>query len=387
MKILHVIRGLENSSGTTHVVGPLTEEQAKLGHEISVFFVEKTSSPPALPDPALVRSAKFPVTLANGHPGVSLPFARRMSAAVGCFDVVHVHAIWNFPTFYAMRAANRARVPYMVAPQGSLEPWAIAAGSWHRRLYARHIEKPLIDRAARLQALTPMEEAQFRAFGLSAPAAIIPNGVQPDWLSSPRVRLPAKLELPADSKVLLFLSRLHKKKGLDILLKGFARFARERADVVLIIAGDDAGSGYGEELRSLARSLAVDDKCRFVGEVRGAEKARLFAGADAFALTSHSEGLPVAVIEAMASRLPVLATARCNLPQIAAADAGLLVAAEPDTVADALLELFADEDRMRAQGCNGRRLVAEHFTWPAIARQTIAVYEEMIADTRSRRVV
>ena len=382
MKILHVIRGLENSSGTTHIVGPLAEEQAKLGHDVSVFFVEKTSAPPVVPDVSLVRSDRFPVTMAKGHPGVSLPFARRMSKAVSDFDVVHVHAIWNFPTWYAMRAASRARVPYMVAPQGSLEPWAVAAGSWRRRLYARYVEKPLIDRAARLQALTSAEAAQFRAFGLSAPAAIIPNGVTLDWLRRARVSPSEKLGLPTGTKILLFVSRLHPKKGVDILLKGFADFAGRRSDVMLIIAGDDAGSGYGQELRDLAQSLALDDRCRFVGEVRGEEKAHLFASADAFALTSHSEGLPVAIVEAMASRLPVLATEGCNLPEIANADAGLIVAAEPNAVSNALLALFADEDRMQAQGRNGHRLVGDHFIWPEIARRILAVYDEMITEFR-----
>ena len=150
MRILHVVRGLTNASGTTHIVGPLAEEEARLGHDVSLYFVEKGSEPPVTPDPRLVASVSFAVTALGGHPGLSLPLVRRLDAMVGRFDVVHIHAVWNFASYAAMRAAARAGVPYIVAPQGSLEPWALAAGSWRRRLYARHLETPLIGRASRL---------------------------------------------------------------------------------------------------------------------------------------------------------------------------------------------------------------------------------------------
>jgi glycosyltransferase involved in cell wall biosynthesis len=385
MRILHVIRGLTNSSGTTHIVGPLAEEQARLGHEVSVYFVEKGSESSVLPDPQLVESICFPVTALGGHPGLSLPLARRLAATVGTFDVVHVHAIWNFATLAALRAAGRAGVPAMVAPQGSLEPWALAAGSWKRRLYARRLEKPLLNRASRLQALTETEAAQCRAFGLTAPAVVIPNGVRPDWLDMPRRSLAADLGLPAGTRTLLSLSRLHPKKGIDVLIRGFAAFAPAQPDMTLVIAGGDAGSGYGAALRRLVSELSLRERCRFLGEVGAEAKRRVLAGADAFALASHSEGLPVAALEAMAAGLPVVVTPGCNLPEVAVADAGVVVDPVPDGVAAALARLFTDPEYMRRQGGNGRRLVAERFTWPAIAERTIASYREMIAEARLRQ--
>jgi glycosyltransferase involved in cell wall biosynthesis len=386
MRILHVIRGLANASGTTHIVGPLAEEQARLGHQVSVYFVEKGAAPPVVPEPSLVESTSFRATALTGHPGLSLPLARQLDANVDGFDVVHVHAVWNFATYAAMRAARRAGVPYIVAPQGSLEPWALASGSWQRRLYAQVLEKPLLQQAARLQALTGREAAQLRAFGLSAPAAIVPNGVRPGWLDLPRRNLAEDFGLASGTRTLLSLSRLHPKKGLDNLLRGFAAFARLHPDVVLVIAGDDAGSGYARAVRVLASQLAVADRCLFLGEVEGERKRRILAGADAFALASHSEGLPVAVLEAMAAALPVLVTPGCNLPEIETADAGLVVEPRPEAIAGALAALFSSPARMRRQGANGRRLVAERFTWPAIAASTIAIYEEMMRETKSGRL-
>lgn len=377
MRILHVIRALANSSGTTHIVVPLSEAQARLGHTVTVIHVRKGAEPLVEPDPALVQSRCFAESPPMGHLGPSLGLARALRREIAGFDVVHLHAVWNFPTWYGMRAALRAGVPYLVAPQGSLEPWAFAHGRRLRRLWARWLELPLLARATRLQALTETEAAQMRAFGLQVPAAIIPNGVSMDWLEGERGDLAARLGLPAGTRTLLFLSRVHPKKGLDVLLRAFAQAALK--DVVLVIAGDDAGSGYAGQMRALAAELGLKGRCRFIGEVRGAEKRAVLSGADAYALTSHSEGLPVAVVEAMASALPVLITPGCNIPQVAEAGAGLIVAPEVDAVTVGLQTLFADAAGLRQLGERGRALVRERLTWPEIARQTLETYSDMVS--------
>jgi glycosyltransferase involved in cell wall biosynthesis len=383
MKILHVVRGLTNSSGTTHIVGPLSEEQARLGHAVSVYFVEKGATPPVLPDPGLVSVRSFPATALKGNPGVSLPFKRCLDETIGCFEVVHIHAIWNFPTYYAMRTAGRAGVPYIVAPQGSLEPWALSSASWRRRLYAEHMERPLLQKSSRLQALSQAESAQFRAYGLDVPTVVIPNAVQADWLRTRHANLAADLGLPPGTRTVLFLSRLHPKKGLDILLIAFAAYAREHAGVALLVAGCDGGSGYERAMRARARSLGLGQRCLFLGEVRGQYKTKLFAGAHAFALISHSEGLPLAVLEAMASGVPVIVSPRCNLPEVASADAGIIVDVNPEAVLTGLRNLFAGAERMRRRGENGRRLVRERFTWDKVAGRTVAIYGEMIQSAKT----
>lgn len=380
LRILHVIRGLANSSGTTHIVVPLSEAQARLGHAVTVMHVRKGTEPLVEPDPSLVRSCCFAESPPMGHLGPSLGLARALRKEMPSFDVAHLHAVWNFPTWYGMRTAWREGVPYIVAPQGSLEPWAFAHGQRSRQLWARWLELPLIARATRLQALTDTELEQMRAFGLHVPVAIIPNGVSAEWLeheNDPNERLAERFGLTSGLRTLLFLSRLHPKKGLDVLLKAFA--AADLEDVALVVAGDDAGSGYGLQMSTLAADLGLQDRCRFIGEVRGPEKRALMAAADAFALPSHSEGLPVAVLEAMASALPVLITPGCNLPQVADFGAGLIVEPEVAAVASGLRMLFNNDDvQLRHWGEKGRALVRQRFTWAQIARETIAVYREMV---------
>ena len=376
MRILHVIRGLANSSGTTHIVGPLAEAQARQGHQVKVLFVEKSGSRPVRPDPSLVESHEFPLTIPTQHVGWSRAFARGFRTAVRDADVVHIHAIWNFPTWYAMRGSLRAGVPYVVAPQGSLEDWALNRSRRLKRLYAKLAEKPYFDRAAAMQALTQTEVEQCRRFGIRAPVTILPNGVDLDAIDryTHVADLRAEFALSPETVVFIFLGRVFPKKGLDILIPAFARLTASRPDVLLLIAGHDAGSGYRREMEQLAVAHGVAPRMRFLGEVSGRRKFELLRGADVFVLSSYSEGLPVAALEAMACRCPVVLTRHCNLDDIGAREAGWLVEPRADSLCGALQSACESVHERRRRGSNGRALVEDRYTWGQIARESILSY-------------
>ncbi len=381
-----MIRGLANSSGTTHIVVPLSEEMAHQGCEVSVFHVDKGTEPAVEPDPSLVSSHRFPLSLPMNNPGVSWAFARAVQARITEFDVVHVHAVWNFPTWTAMRHARRAGIPYVVAPQGSFAPWALSENRWGKRLYGHLTELPLLKRADCLQALTETEKEQFRQAGLRGPVEVVPNGIDARHFQLHREPLWARLGLAEGQKTLLFLSRLHPKKGLDILIDAFAQICRVRDDITLVIAGHDAGTGFADRIRTWIDQRGLSDRCRLVGELRGEEKYRTFLGADAFVLPSYSEGLPVAVLEAMAAQLPVVVTTRCNIPEVAEWGAGRVVEPSAPAIAGGIEALFQDPAAAEQAGRNGGRLVGEKFSWPGIAANLIAIYEKFCAAKARRRV-
>ncbi len=376
MRILHVIRGLANSSGTTHIVGPLAEAQARQNHSVKVLFVEKTKEPAVIPDPSLVESHEFPMTVPSER-GWSRPFARAFQRVVRHTDVVHVHAIWNFPTWYAMREAHRAGVPYVVAPQGSLEEWALKRGKHLKALYASVAEKPYFDRAAAMQALTPAEASQCRRFGIKAPVMILPNGVDLTRLDrkTEKADLRAELSLPSNAILFLFLGRVFPKKGLDLLIPAFSRLAATRHDVFLAIAGDDGGNGYRAVMESLARAHGIEQRAHFIGEVRGSHKFAVLRDADAFVLSSYSEGLPVAALEAMACRRPVIVTRNCNLSEVHDREAGWLIEPTIDSVFTGLSDAARSADERQRRGGNARRLIEERFTWDRIAAESIRFYQ------------
>jgi poly(glycerol-phosphate) alpha-glucosyltransferase len=352
----------------------LSEEQARQAAEVTVLAVEKDDEPPVRPDASLVNSYCFPMSLPLRNPGISIDLARELKRSVREFDIVHIHAIWNFPTYYAMRSAYAAGIPYIIAPQGSFDPWALRQNVWGKRLYGQLTEVPLFKRAACFQAVTASEARQIEAFGLRVSTSVIPNGVDGRLLQREAPSLATKLGLSPGQKTLLYLSRLHPKKGVDILIQAFGQISVNES-LTLVIAGGDAGSGYSAKLRQLASQHGLGTRCIFLGEVKGGEKYEVLLGADFFALPSHSEGLPVAVIEAMAAGLPVLITSGCNLPEVGEWKAGRILAPTANKFATALIEMLRSPNEARRMAVNGRRLVKAKFTWETIARETRALYE------------
>ena len=293
-------------------------------------------------------------------------------------DLLHTHGLWMYPSVAALRFHRKEKQPLVISPHGMLDPWALRNSAWKKRLAGRFYENAHLRAAACLHALCSSEYESMRAYGLHNPVAIIPNGVdlpgeshdphQPDWVDL----------LPAESRVLLFLSRIHPKKGLSNLLHAWARVKHESPSATkpwrLVIAGWQQGR-HQEDLERLCVALGLDESVHFVGPQFDERKAACLNRADAFVLPSISEGLPMAVLEAWAYRLPVLMTPQCNLPEGFEAKAAVEMVAEAASIGEALKKLFdmAEFERLE-MGDRGRALVEERFTWPAVAASMCAVY-------------
>lgn len=292
-------------------------------------------------------------------------------------DLLHVQGLWMYPSFAAMRWSGGRR-PYLVSPRGMLDPWALRNSGWKKRIAGLLYEDAHLRGAACIHALCDAERETIRAYGLTNPIAVIPNGVHlpDDEAVLPRVEWDANL--PEGAKALLFLSRLHPKKGLVGLLDAWAQ-ARQRGvagarDWHLVIAGWEQG-GHQAELERQARELAIEGSVHFVGPQFEAAKAASLRRADAFVLPSFSEGLPMAILEAWSYSLPVMMTPQCNLPEGFAAGAAIRVDPVGESLIDGLATLFGMPDEERhAQGTRGRRLVERQFTWATIGTAMSDVY-------------
>lgn len=308
-------------------------------------------------------------------------FAPEYRAALDTYGaaLAHCHGLWQYPSRACAAWAARHDRPYVVSPHGMLDPWALAHAHLKKRIAAVCFQRRDLRRATCLHALCDAEARAIRAYGLANPVCVIPNGVELPQSTEPAAP-PWPAETVAGRRVLLFLGRLHPKKGLWYLFKAWYRLLRDqrsaRAAWHLVVAGWDQG-GHRAELEQRAASLGVTDSICFVGPLHGADKAAAFTHASGFVLPSLSEGMPVAVLEAWSYGLPVLMTPYCNIP--AGFDAGAAVRiATPDTAGarDALDALVGMTDHERAaMGARGRQLVERQFTWDVISRQMRSVYE------------
>lgn len=296
--------------------------------------------------------------------------------AAGCFDVVHQHGIWQASSLGVAAWRRRTGKPVMISPRGMLDPWALGNSGWKKRLAGRLYERANLLNAASLHALSESEARAVRVYHPGGRIDLIPNGTDlPVDRTAPRPTF-----LPDDGhKTLLFIGRIHPKKGIAELLDAFSRLKNSRPDLAdrwrLVIAGWDDGGHKDTMARSIAqRGLGGD--VVFPGPLYGADKDAVLRHADAFVLPSHSEGLPMSVLEAWAYGLPVLMTDACNLPEGFAAGAAYRINLCPEEFLSDLEKALSAED-LAAHGVAGRALVSDRFNWSEIARRHEEVYREL----------
>lgn len=300
-------------------------------------------------------------------------------------DLVHVQGIWMYPSLLNFQLSKRFSWPYLISPHGMLDPWALANSRWKKRFVTWLFEKQHLKRATCLHALCDSERSSMRKFGLTNPICVIPNGVELDDRQINGEPVWSNV-IPSDKKVMLFLGRLHPKKGLSELIHAWAdikqRSPRIIEDWALAIAGWDQ-SGHMQYLQQLINEHQLNQHVFLVGPVFGDAKLIALRSAKAFILPSRSEGLPMAVLEAWAQHLPVAMTAECNLPEgfdtLAAAELKHLSTAERprDSAKINGLEQFLtmSDSALTEMGTRGRRLVEDRFTWAIVARQLQQTYD------------
>ena len=304
------------------------------------------------------------------------------------FDIVHIHGLYRFPPTYAAWQARRQGMPFIIRPHGALDPYLYARSSTGRlgfkRLYERWFDLPNLHAADAIHYTADEERERAAFLKLRAPSFVAPNGV--DW---DRYReLPARGAFRArwgldEAPMVLFLGRLHFKKGLDLLIPAFDALRRRVPDAQLVIAGPE-NDAYGEQVRGWVRERGLDAAVRFVGPLRGADVVQAYVDADVFVLPSYTENFGMTVVESLACELPVVISDQVNIhAEISGAGAGLVTRCDAGEVAQALETLLVDAGRRRAMGEAGRRLVQARFTWPAIVGALTTEYERVIARHRA----
>jgi len=324
-----------------------------------------------LPADARLRAAVFPPDRMRWM--VDAPLRNRLKNRILAAEGVHIHGIWETHCMIAARMARACNRPYIVSAHGMLEPWALRRKRIKKALYAALVETRGLQRAACLRALTEHEVNDYRRLGLTSPIAIVPSGIEPQTGVSADIFRAAYPQL-AGKRIVLFLGRLHHKKGLHILLQAWARIAKAE-DVHLVIAGPDSEDTLAS-LELLRDQLKLGSSVTFTGMLTGERKWSSLAAADLFVLPSFSEGFSIAVLEALSMGLPVIVTEPCHIPEVAIHNCGWVIQPALAPLADAIEEfLRLSPEEVTHFGERGRKLAAQRFNWSVVGKQMAEVYD------------
>jgi poly(glycerol-phosphate) alpha-glucosyltransferase len=311
---------------------------------------------------------------------------RDQTAAVDC--VINSATLWVHSGVMAWRASREFKKPAITYVRGLLDPWALQFKPWRKRALWHLWGKRILRDSAAIVALNDTERDHIRRLGVTTRIEVIPNGaaIAEDSAGLARDVVDTAFPALAGSRYLLFLGRVHPKKGLDILIPALADVLPSVDATMCVIAGP-IDPDYRDRFAALLRQHRLDTRITLAGTVAGTIKAALLKHAAVFVLPSYSEGLPIAVLEALSAGCPAIVSHQCNLPEIATAGAGIVIDPDRRALADACRLLLSDESRRQAMGVRAAELARTRFDWDAIASRTLALCEEVVRGAARASVI
>ncbi|AQG79670.1 glycosyltransferase [Spirosoma montaniterrae] len=380
MRILNICAYTWQTGGPPKIIFDHTQVVLRYGHSVTILSpISPGETPYPVPDGAnLVLCQRTPV-ISQYFREFSGELYRYLQQHIHEFDVIHCHGLWHFGTLAPFMLDRR--VAKVITIHGVLDRWTYAHNNWKKRIIDTLAQKAFLRRADLVQINnTDEREDLLRYLGYQHPnVAIIPNGVK----MSDFVQLPAKgtfrqkFGLPASKKLVLFMSRLNEKKGLDLLLPGFRDYVRQHPDTVLALAGSD--DGYKAATEQFIAQHNLGNSIKLVGMLTGDDKKAALADADLFTLPSYSEGFSMAVLEAMAAGTPALVSDRVGFGEtIRQHEAAGLVELTPEGVRAGLERMLGDDALRQRVSQNATALLRAQYDIDIVAKQLLDEYEKVL---------
>ncbi|HEV2484089.1 MAG TPA: glycosyltransferase [Terracidiphilus sp.] len=295
--------------------------------------------------------------------------------------IIHMHGTWTYTSYAAGALSRRWRCPLVLSPHGELAPYALSISRWKKALASRLYARRNLRYASCVCALSEQEKVAIRATGFDGRVEVLPSGASRaiECSAEEIADFRGKHNIAPGARILLFLSRIARIKNLPMLLRTFANSVKTQPGWVLLIAGSDE-DGHIREVQALIRNLGIETSVRMIGPIWGREKACAFTSASLFVLPSHSEGLPIVVLEAMEYGKPLLLTDVWTLPVETDAVFSWRVSGEHGAFGAALLEAMStSEERLKEMGLASRAVVRAHFGWDRVARKACSLYASLLA--------
>jgi glycosyltransferase involved in cell wall biosynthesis len=318
---------------------------------------------------------------------ISRSLKKWLQQHINDYDLVHIHSLFSYSSTVAGSCARRANVPYLVRTLGHLNCWGMNKRRIVKQLSLSLVENRLLQGAALAHYTSEQEKVEAAASGITVPCCVLPLGIEHRDLQQPVDCTPLLARYPQleNCFVFLFLSRLHEKKGLDLLLPAFAEVHRKHPKTALILAGDGDDS-FIKNLGVQIEALNLNNAVVQTGFVEGKDKLMVLHGANAFVLPSYSENFANAVVEAMAVGLPVIVSDQVGVAAtLQQAEAGIIIRCHVEDLRKAMETLLMDESLRASLSGKGKKLVEDHFSIEATTRALITQYENILQSRQSRK--
>jgi glycosyltransferase involved in cell wall biosynthesis len=379
MRVLHVIPSVsERSGGPATAIIPMCRALMREGIEV---LIVTTDAGWQGSNGDVLEYKGVPARVFHSQWGESFKYSRPLASWLDTnirnFDLAHIHAVFNHSSVAAARACRDAGVPYVIRPLGTLDPWSMTQKSLRKRLFWQVSGKAMLQRAAAVHYTSEAEKLSTEGrMGLNH-GKVIALGIETSTTSeSVANHFP---ELTSDPYVLV-LSRLHPKKGLDVLIDAFQSLETQQFPGWRLVIAGDGPSEYVSRLKSKVK----EDRIRFTGWLDGERKEAALGGASLLALPSHQENFGLCVMEALAHSVPVLVSPNVNLAtEIAAANAGWIATIDKDALAERLAEALHDKEELTRRGRAGKQL-SQKYSWENAARNLAALYRDLLT-TKAQR--
>lgn len=378
MRVTHVLNRLNFlDGGPPRGVVDLCEAIRDRGHDVSFITTDVTDVPSSWSDSISV--------LKVNPPDRPLGFFSKsnLDSAVGLVsssDVVHFHGVWERLNHQLASACRRSGTPYVMTLRGMLDDWSMEQGGWYKRLFLKLYGQKYLDRASCIQCTAHGELRQSSKWFPQTKTAVIPNLMDLSlFRDSPSVN-EAKVHFgdKLDGISLLFLSRIHEKKGLEYLIEAMPKIQSELGTCNLIIAGDGHPE-YIEKLKLLAEQTGVSRHIHWVGHVGGTLKYSLFQASDLFVLPSSQENFGFVLFESMACGTPVLVSELVDTAEdIERSGGGVRIPQCPSAIADMVVNLSFDTARRRVMSQQGREWVLKNLDGKDVAVRIEEMYKEAL---------
>ncbi|TVQ51022.1 MAG: glycosyltransferase [Phycisphaerales bacterium] len=386
-RVLHVISDVDPRAGgpITALLGLCRAQRDVLNQSVSIVSTYRKDAD--FSHVETLRDARVSVELvgpATGALARHRDLVPTLARAIEQVDVVHIHGLWEEAQHQAARLADGAGTPYIIRPCGMLDPWCLNQSKWKKKIYMSLRLRHNLQRASAMHFTTEIERELVAPLHLKPKAIVEPNGV--DLAEFETLPEPGsfRAEYPelGDRPILLFLSRIHHKKGLDLLVPAFAKIRNQ--DAMLVIAGPDSPDGYRSQVEEMVREHGVGDRVLFTGMLHGRERIRAYTDAALFVLPSYQENFGIVVIEALATGTPVVISDQVNLHrEVSSNRIGAVVPTEVNALTQALDAWIGDESMRHEAAQRARPFVMDNYDWVQISRRWAEHYRALLNQSAS----